>query len=115
MFKEKASWQAAVNQCSSYGTDWVLPSLDNQYDITVINEGMKNRTWKSVWTGIKREIFDAYYWEDGTLDGKCFCNVLSVRNNNSQNNISLILKLTFITIHTFRNKTIRIFFGNVQF
>ena len=118
MFKEKASWQAAVNQCSSYGTDWVLPSLDNQYDITVINEGMKNRTWKSVWTGIKREIFDAYYWEDGTLDGKCLFHnlkVLPVRNNNSQNNISLILKLTFITIHTFRNKTFRIFLEMYSF
>ena len=67
LFKEKASWQAAVNHCRSYGRDWVLPPLDNQYDINVVNEGMQKRNWKSVWTGIKREIFDAYYWEDGSF------------------------------------------------
>ena len=70
LFQEKASWLSAVKQCRSYGTDWVLPVFDNQYDISVINQGMWKRNWKSVWTGIKKEIFDAYYWEDGTLDGK---------------------------------------------
>ena len=102
MFKEKASWQAAVSYCRSIGTDWVLPSVDNQYDITVIDEGMKKINWNSVWTGIKREIFDDYYWEDGTLDGtldgKRYLvfynfNVLSVNKNNSKS----IFGLTFIT------------------
>ena len=70
LFTEKSSWFSAVKNCRNHGPGWTLPALDNESDISVIKNAMKKKNWKSVWTGIKREIFDAYYWEDGSFGGK---------------------------------------------
>ena len=68
IFTEKASWFSAVKNCKSQGPGWTLPALDNKSEIADINKVMKKK--KSVWTGIKRVTFDAYYWEDGSFGGK---------------------------------------------
>ena len=70
LFTEKASWFSAVKNCSSHGPGWTLPVLDSKSEIADINKVMNKKNWKSVWTGIKRVIFDAYYWEDGSFGGK---------------------------------------------
>ena len=70
LFTEKSSWFSAVEICKSQGPDWTLPAFDNESDISDINEDMKEKKLESVWTGIKRGTFDAYYWEDGSFGGK---------------------------------------------
>ena len=66
----KASWFSAFKKCESIGPDWVLPAFDSDYDRDLINQGLEDRKWSSIWTGVKKEIFDAFYWEDGNLEGK---------------------------------------------
>ena len=70
LFTEKSSFFSAVKNCRSHGHGWTLPALDNESDIADIIKVMQKKKWGSIWTGIKRKIFDAYYWEDGSFGGK---------------------------------------------
>ena len=52
-----------MTECHSLGLEYYLPTLD---DIDLVMVAMNQKGWKSVWSGIKRFVFDDFYWEDGS-------------------------------------------------
>ena len=63
MIVDKRAWSSAFTECHHSGPEWHLPTID---DIDLVMFAMKGKGWKSVWSGIKRTVFDDFYWEDGS-------------------------------------------------
>ena len=69
MISETTTWMNAVQKCRSIGLEWKLPTFEEDSDIASKMSEANLKMKFSVWTGMKREIFDGYFWEDGSFDG----------------------------------------------
>ena len=55
----KTTWLNAVHKCRSIGPEWKLPVFEKEdSDTASMMSEVKQKNWLSVWTGMKRDIFD---------------------------------------------------------